>query len=96
MDKIIKEMTAKRNYEVEQINYNYNTQIEKADSWLKPQETSIKSDKFVRKDNNTLEMDSQLKKNVTWGENKEIEQAYLDLEEQSIFSKLKRVKQKLM
>ena len=41
MDKIIKEMTSKRNYDVEQITKN----IVVDDSWLKPQETSIKSEK---------------------------------------------------
>lgn len=46
MDKIIKEMTAKRNYDVEQINRNYQTQISHADNWLKPQETSIKTEKL--------------------------------------------------
>jgi hypothetical protein len=49
MDKILKEMQAQRNYEIEQINRNYNnsndtTQI---DNWLKPQETSLKGEKFI-------------------------------------------------
>ena len=44
MDKIIKEMTAKRNYEVEQITKN--TVVD--DSWLKPQETSLKSEKITK------------------------------------------------
>jgi len=46
MDKMIKEITAKRNYDVEQINHNYQTNINQADNWLKPQETSIKSEKL--------------------------------------------------
>ena len=46
MDKIIKEMTAKRNYEVEQINRNYQTDINNTTNWLKPQETSIKTEKL--------------------------------------------------
>jgi len=52
MDKIIKDMLAQRNYEVELINKNYNninninnTDIQ-VDNWLKPQETSLKSEKF--------------------------------------------------
>ena len=45
MDKMIKEMTAKRNYEVEQINRNQD--INNANNWLHPQETSIKTDKFT-------------------------------------------------
>jgi hypothetical protein len=46
MDKMIKEMTAKRNYEVEQINRNYQD-ANNATNWLQPQETSIKTDKFA-------------------------------------------------
>jgi hypothetical protein len=45
MEKIIKEMTAQRNYEVEQINRGFNTQTQD-DAWLKPQETSIKNEKL--------------------------------------------------
>jgi hypothetical protein len=47
MDKIIKEMTSKRNYEVEQFNRNYQTDINQVNNWLKPQDTSIKSEKFA-------------------------------------------------
>ena len=47
MDKIIKEMTSKRNYEVEQFNRNYQTDINQVNNWLKPQDTSVKSEKFV-------------------------------------------------
>jgi hypothetical protein len=47
MDKILKEMQVRRNYEVEQIN---RTQISNNDShannWLKSQETSLKNDKY--------------------------------------------------
>ena len=50
MDKILKDMLAQRNYEVEQINKSYNNIINSNDSqvdnWLKPQETSLKSEKF--------------------------------------------------
>lgn len=45
MDKILKEMQAQRNYEVEQINRNYNN-TNQIDNWLKSQETSLKSEKF--------------------------------------------------
>jgi len=45
MDKILKEMQAQRNYEVEQINRTYNT-TNQVDNWLKPQETSLKTEKF--------------------------------------------------
>jgi hypothetical protein len=46
MDKIIKEMQLQRNYEVEQINRTYNTS-NNVENWLKPQETSLKNEKFV-------------------------------------------------
>ena len=79
MDKIIKEMTSKRNYEVEQINRNYsNNNSDNGDNWLKPQETSIKKEKFV------TEMP---KKNVTWGENTETEFE----DDDNIFKKLKKI-----
>jgi len=87
MEKIIKEMTAQRNYEVEQINRSY----QQNDNWLKPQETSIKNDKnmnssvlqleqnsnnrlkYIKIDNEEVNLDStDKKKNVTWGTNSEI------------------------
>ena len=45
MDKILKEMQIQRNYEVEQINRTYNASNQ-ADNWLKPQETSLKTEKY--------------------------------------------------
>jgi hypothetical protein len=47
MDKIIKEMTAKRNYDVEQINRNYSADVNQTNNWLKPQETSLKTEKLT-------------------------------------------------
>ena len=49
IDKILKEMTAKRNYEVEQINRSYSSDIEQTSNWLKPQDTSVKAEKFLPK-----------------------------------------------
>jgi len=86
MDRLIKEMTAKRNYEVEQINRNYTSDVNQTSNWLKPQETSVKTDKFPAPDTTSassrfkfLNTDEQLssggdqgKKNVTWGANNEI------------------------
>jgi hypothetical protein len=50
MDKILKDMQAQRNYEVERINKinnpNNNPNNNQVDNWLKPQETSLKSEKF--------------------------------------------------
>jgi hypothetical protein len=97
MDKIIKDMTSKRNYDVEQITKN--SVID--DNWLKPQETSIKSEKITKQPPQInesrfkyLNLDnleqSPTKKNVTWGSN--IETSDSELEE-NLFKKLKRVKQ---
>jgi hypothetical protein len=97
MDKIIKDMTAKRNYDVEQITKN--AVID--DSWLKPQETSVKSEKMTKEPQQInesrfkyLNIDSQqqspTKKNVTWGTNTDTSDSEL---EENLFKKLKRVKQ---
>jgi len=97
MDKIIKEMTSKRNYDVEQITKN----VVVDDSWLKPQETSVKTEKKIKESQPTnesrfkyLNMNSQeqstTKKSVTWGNNTDTTDSEL---EESIFKKLKKVKQ---
>jgi len=118
MDKIIKEMTAQRNYEVEQINRIYHTDINNSSNWLTPQETSIKAEKGSLQndqDKNREEktqnpnqnhnyskskylqtfnevLDSPSKKNVSWGENREIEDSsFENVMETNIFQKLKRV-----
>jgi hypothetical protein len=113
MDKMIKEMTAKRNYEVEQINRNHQD-ANNATNWLQPQETSIKTDKFVPQkkteeltqtntrvkylntmdltnNNNEIISLNSPKKNVTWGENDEIDEDKNTYLEENIFKKLKRV-----
>ena len=46
MNLLIKEITSKRNYDVEQINYNYQNSGNQVNNWLKPQDTSIKLEKF--------------------------------------------------
>lgn len=47
MDKIIKEMQMKRNYEIEQINQSNSTnETTNIDNWLKPHETSLKREKL--------------------------------------------------
>jgi len=110
MDKMIKEITAKRNYEVEQINRSYqefNSTANTANNWLKPQETSIKTDKFAPQKVDDLaqnakkfkylniEQDGNVspKKNVTWGEDTDIflETNHADDVEENIFKKLKKV-----
>ena len=45
MEKIIQEMTAQRNYDVDEISKK-NIRVEDSDAWLKPQETSVKNEKF--------------------------------------------------
>jgi hypothetical protein len=46
MNLLIKEITNKRNYDVEQINYNYQNTGNQVNNWLKSQDTSIKLEKF--------------------------------------------------
>lgn len=116
MEKIIKEMTEQRNYEVETIGKKQSlvNNDNNSDTWLKPQETSIKNEKFSQNqlsnnntnnnsnnnklkyikidDNNGVTLLEQ-KKNVSWGENITMEYQNLedDINEDSIFSKLKKV-----
>lgn len=87
MEKILKEMQAQRNYEVEQINRTYNNSNQ-IDNWLKPQDTSVKSDKFQDSEKheenqsysrfkflNEFEQESSptnVKKNVSWKKNNEV------------------------
>ena len=114
MDKIIKEMTSKRNYDIEQINRNYSADVNQTNNWLMSQETSLKTEKLSPQKNkeeepqknkeeepqkysrfkflNLEEVEpniiiSPTKKNVTWEDNKEINEI-----EENIFSKLKKVK----
>ena len=115
MDKIIKEMTSKRNYDIEQINYNYQSNINSANNWLKSQDTSIKAEKFIQKNdiqdtqnnNDKLQFLNQnsTKKNVTWGENNEINEVLYSYDgnentndentnDENIFRKLKKIESK--
>jgi hypothetical protein len=57
MEKMIKEITDKRNYDIEQINRNIsvNNTDNNADTWLKPKETSIKSEKYQQTPQNPKE-----------------------------------------
>lgn len=106
MDKILKRIQAQRNYEIEGINSSQ-TLYENVDSWLKPLETSVKSEKFkpVEQTNNysrfeflkTTEDDVNKtvkdKKNVSFSNMQEI-QTFNDEEQENddnIFSKLKKV-----
>ena len=109
MDKILKEMQSQRKYEVEQINRSYNTS-NNIDNWLKPQETSLKTEKYENKKqelqtNNRFkylnELDQNLtpKKNVTFNNNDQVntfisEVEVEDDEDINIFAKLKKVNKK--
>lgn len=99
MDKLVKEMLAQRNYEVEQINRTYN----EPDNWLKPQETSLKSEKFEppkekqeqQSQGNKFKFLNELapKKNVSFSNNDQI-QMFTEIEDEeddNIFAKLKKV-----
>jgi len=103
IDKILKEMTAKRNYEVEQINRNYSSDIEQTSNWLKPQDTSVKAEKFLPKISTNdhhqplrlhtdINVSADPKKTVSWDNLSEIIDSDVDDEmEVNLFKKLKRV-----
>lgn len=108
IDKILKEMQVQRNYEVEQINRTYNSSNQ-VDNWLKPQETSLKTEKFEAKKEQSQnysrfkflnEIEPSLsptnsKKNVSFSNNDEINIFQEnDDEDTNIFSKLKKVNKK--
>ena len=72
MDKLLKEMTKSRNYDIEQITSQHQTN---ATDWLSSQKTSLKNEKIVLTDNSLTydkpfatpsEATSPTKKNVTW------------------------------
>ena len=102
MEEMIKEITAKRNYDIEQV-----THLQQQDNkWLKPQETSIKNEKLIfssqnqgnikeNQQQNKYKIQDQKEKNVTWGENEvflQEEQEQEQEENENIFKKLKTIK----
>ena len=100
MEEMIKEITAKRNYDIEQV-----THLQQQDNkWLKPQETSIKNEKLIfssqnqgnikeNQQQNKYKIQDQKEKNVTWGENEVFLQEEQEQEEnENIFKKLKTIK----
>jgi len=101
MDKMIKEITAKRNYDVEEINRYYkDTSTQHVNNWLKPQETSLKSEKLQINTQVNEEIKQTKSKHVQWSDNNiELKinedanelQENQDIEEQNIFSKLKKI-----
>jgi hypothetical protein len=104
MDKILKEMQAQRNYEIEQINRNQNSTTQ-VDNWLKPQETSLKTEKFTSDQpeqysrfkflNQDTSEPIKDKKNVSFSNIQEIQTFDIeDEEDDNIFSKLKKISNK--
>jgi hypothetical protein len=100
MEKTIKEIIAKRNYEVDNFNSMYNSDANSEinpSNWLKAQETSIKTEKLINQkkqqntitDNNSIYLQNNTK-NVTWGDTTEISETD-NIFENNIFNKLKRV-----
>ena len=103
MDKIIKEMREKRNYEIEEINRNYQPNTNQTDNWLKSTETSVKSEKLNSDFKSNKSFQIETKKNVTWNKNEEIIQDIQEMDNElkdiqdiqemdnNLFNKLKKV-----
>ena len=92
MNKIIKEITNIRNYDIDQINYSYNNNPNQINNWLTPKETSVKVEKFMNPINENIHLElKESIKNVTWGINEEVEYNNDSEEEDfNIFNKLKK------
>jgi hypothetical protein len=107
MDKMIKEMTEKRNYDIEQFNHNYQTNINQADNWLKSQETSVKAEKIhmMNNTNNTNNTNQQKlnntnnisQKHISWADDNivleltENNEENEENEDNNILNKLKKI-----
>lgn len=106
MEKMLKEMKVQRNYEIEQINNKYNSTTQ-VDNWLKPQETSLKSEKlnhivepsqnnsrfkFLDTIDKNVSTEPKDKKNVSFSNIEEIQTFNIgDEDDDNIFSKLKKL-----
>ena len=99
MEKEIRDITAQRNYEIEEINRNH--VFQKPENWLKPQETSLKSEKgtIMSQHNNDISKNNTknaIKKNVTWKENEIIKESIkesiekIEIEDNNILKRLKK------
>lgn len=103
MDSLIAETVAKRNFDIEQIQYSNNSSNQSAD-WLSPKETSLKTEKQQQYENVKKEMqnskflaqqpqENNKGKNVTWDDNISFEIDEKQPENETIsniFSKLKK------
>lgn len=70
MEDLISRTLAQRNFEIEQI-HNKNMNPEEAEKWLKPQETSVKSEKNkeIKRENKPITSEQNDNKKVTWDDN---------------------------
>lgn len=103
MDKMLREMQARRNYEVEQINKAH-TNSNSVEQLLKPQETSLKTEKIdFKKEEHIGSRFKYLnelnpKKTVSFNNNDEINtfisEQETDEEDVNIFTKLKKINKK--
>jgi hypothetical protein len=89
MERAIKEMAEQRNYDMEQINKNYNNNVIDS-NWLQPTETSTKPTNFT-KENNSANVNSRLKhiklENMNnFDENKNVNQV-IDLNKRQTITK---------
>jgi hypothetical protein len=97
MEKAIQEITAQRNYDVEQINKNNNNSIisSNVDNWLKPQETSVKTDKLsqqVEINNNSKNINNRIKiENVDIETNYQTQKQIINLDKREQESPKKNV-----
>jgi hypothetical protein len=90
MEDLISRTLAQRNFEIEQI-HNKNMNPEEAEKWLKPQETSVKSDKVqqIKTDKKPIISQQNDNKRVTWDDNITFEIKEQNEISTNIFSKLK-------
>jgi hypothetical protein len=71
MESLIAETVAKRNFDIEIIQNSFNTNAIDPESWLKPAETSIKTEKQgfqVTTNKFVPDLSNKSKKNVSWDE----------------------------
>jgi hypothetical protein len=90
MEKLIARTLAERNFEIEQIHNKINP--EEAEKWLQPKETSLKSEKDLKKPSSPSIIKSNASienKQVTWNDNINFEIKEKNIISSNIFSKLK-------
>ena len=96
MEELIAKTVAQRNFDISQINTKIN-----AEDWLKPQETSIKTNNLkntvkieekVNNDNEVIELSSiPSRKKITWSKDNDVKYFDSNSEEIPILNKLKKI-----